>query len=74
MAIPSDERDYPWFLPQHASIDGGSWVRPRLVGWPDFQFDTSQVIHEALVRGEYLPSDWAKLQGYRDALMERAES
>lgn len=52
----------------------GSWVRPRLVGWPDFQFDTSQVIHEALVRGEYLPSDWAKLQGYRDALMERAES
>ena len=52
----------------------GSWVRPRLVGWPDFQFDTSQVIHEALVRGEYLPSDWTKLQGHRDALMERAES
>ena len=26
----------------------GSWVRPRLLGWPDVQFHTSLVIHEVL--------------------------
>jgi multiple sugar transport system substrate-binding protein len=26
----------------------GSWVRPRLLGWPDVQFQTSLLIHEVL--------------------------
>ncbi|MCX6429468.1 MAG: sugar ABC transporter substrate-binding protein [Actinobacteria bacterium] len=26
----------------------GSWVRPRVLGWPDVQFQTSLVIHQAL--------------------------
>ena len=50
----------------------GAWVRPRLVGWPDFQFGMSQVIHEALVRGDYLASDWTTMERHRDELMERA--
>lgn len=27
----------------------GAWVRPRVLGWPDVQFESSQVIHKALV-------------------------
>lgn len=26
-----------------------AWVRPRILGWPDVQFETSQVIHQILV-------------------------
>jgi multiple sugar transport system substrate-binding protein len=26
-----------------------AWVRPRVLGWPDVQFESSQVIHKALV-------------------------
>lgn len=27
----------------------GAWVRPRVLGWPDVQFESSQIIHKALV-------------------------
>ncbi len=27
----------------------GAWVRPRILGWPDVQFESSQIIHKALV-------------------------
>lgn len=27
----------------------GAWVRPRVLGWPDVQFESSQIIHRALV-------------------------
>lgn len=26
-----------------------AWVRPRVLGWPDVQFESSQIIHQALV-------------------------
>jgi multiple sugar transport system substrate-binding protein len=26
-----------------------AWVRPRLLGWPDVQFQSSRIVHEALV-------------------------
>lgn len=50
----------------------GAWVRPRLVGWPNFQFGMSQIIHQALVRGDYLASDWMTMERHRDELVERA--
>jgi multiple sugar transport system substrate-binding protein len=39
----------------------GSWVRPRVVGWPDFQFDTSQVIHRILAEKKVTSADWADI-------------
>lgn len=27
----------------------GAWVRPRVLGWPDVQFESSQIIHKALL-------------------------
>ena len=27
----------------------GAWVRPRLLGWPDIQFESSQIIYKALL-------------------------
>jgi multiple sugar transport system substrate-binding protein len=27
----------------------GAWVRPRVLGWPDVQFESSQLIHKALL-------------------------
>ena len=50
-----------------------SWVRPRVVGWPDFQFAVSQVIHHALVNKEFTASDWSKLAEQVDRLREKAE-
>ena len=47
----------------------GSWVRPRLVGWPDFQFDVSQVIHRSLVAGKFQLADWTEMEKHRDALL-----
>jgi multiple sugar transport system substrate-binding protein len=49
----------------------GAWVRPRLVGWPDFQFEVSQIIHQALVRGSFREKDFARMEAHRDALRER---
>jgi len=28
-----------------------AWVRPRILGWPDVQFESSQIIHKALLTG-----------------------
>jgi multiple sugar transport system substrate-binding protein len=50
----------------------GSWVRPRLVGWPDFQFDVSQVIHQALVAQRFDAKDWALLEKHTATLRERS--
>ncbi len=47
-----------------------SWVRPRMVGWPDFQFDLSQVIHGALVKGSFVDADWDDMLRIRDSLLE----
>ena len=33
----------------------GAWVRPRVLGWPDVQFERSQVIHKALVNRRATP-------------------
>ena len=50
----------------------GSWVRPRLVGWPDFQFDVSQVIHQALVAQRFDAKDWALMDQHTATLRERS--
>jgi multiple sugar transport system substrate-binding protein len=47
-----------------------SWVRPRMVGWPDFQFDLSQVIHRSLLRGSFAQTDWDDMLRIRDSLLE----
>lgn len=51
-----------------------SWVRPRMVGWPDFQFDLSQVIHKSLLRGSFAQSDWDDMLRIRDSLLERGSN
>jgi len=35
----------------------GAWVRPRLFGWPEVQFATSQIIHRILNEKKYALSD-----------------
>ena len=35
----------------------GAWVRPRLFGWPEVQFATSQIIHKILSDKKYALSD-----------------
>ena len=50
----------------------GSWVRPRLVGWPDFQFDVSQVIHQALVAQRFDAKDWELMEQHTATLRERS--
>ncbi len=61
-----------WLSPRMNSLTGnffrntlrsmeGSWVRPRVVGWPDFQFDASQVIHRILANKKVTAADWAEL-------------
>lgn len=34
----------------------GAWVRPRILGWPDVQFESSQIIHKALLARAVNPS------------------
>ena len=50
-----------------------SWVRPRVVGWPDFQFAVSRVIHQALVNKVFNASDWSEMVAQVEHLRERAE-
>lgn len=50
----------------------GAWVRPRLVGWPDFQFDVSHVIHRVLMNKRFSSEDWALIERYRETLLERS--
>ncbi|MEI6406991.1 MAG: sugar ABC transporter substrate-binding protein [Actinomycetes bacterium] len=33
-----------------------AWVRPRVLGWPDVQFHSSQLIHQALVERKSTPA------------------
>lgn len=49
----------------------GAWVRPRLVGWPDFQFDVSQVIHRSLVAGKFTGADWSEMEKHQESLLAR---
>jgi multiple sugar transport system substrate-binding protein len=68
-----------WLSPRMNSLTGnffrntlrsiqGSWVRPRLVGWPDFQFDVSQVIHRSLVNKKFEAADWSQMEKHQDEL------
>lgn len=52
----------------------GSWVRPRLVGWPDFQFDVSQVIHRSLVNRKFEAADWFEMEKHQDELLGKQGS
>ncbi len=52
----------------------GSWVRPRLVGWPDFQFDVSQVIHRSLVNRKFEAADWSQMEKHQDELLGKQSS
>ncbi len=40
-----------------------AWVRPRVLGWPDVQFQTSQVIHSALVDRKITQSTVEEISG-----------
>lgn len=35
----------------------GAWLRPRIYGWPEVQFATSQIIHRILTQKKYLAGD-----------------
>lgn len=50
----------------------GAWVRPRLVGWPDFQFDASQVIHRVLMNKRFGSEDWALFEQHCETLLARS--
>lgn len=74
-----------WLSPRMNSLTGnffrntlrsieGSWVRPRLVGWPDFQFDVSQVIHRSLVNRKFEAADWSQMEKHQDELLGKQGS
>lgn len=48
-----------------------AWVRPRMIGWPDFQYDTSQVIHQALVAKRFDVDDWHRMVHIAETLQEK---
>ena len=50
-----------------------SWVRPRLVGWPDFQYEVSHVIHRCLVTRSFGPPEWSQILHQTQLLRERSE-
>jgi multiple sugar transport system substrate-binding protein len=43
-----------------------AWVRPRVLGWPDYQLALSLVVHRILVNREYSSADLSELQGLPD--------
>ena len=47
-----------------------AWVRPRMVGWPDFQYDLSQVIHKALVNQRFGREDWSSMRSIVEVIQE----
>ena len=47
-----------------------AWVRPRMIGWPDFQYDLSQVIHKALVEKRFGADDWTSMLNIAEAIQE----
>lgn len=40
-----------------------AWVRPRIFGWPDVQYQASLIIHECLVKKSFTASDIERIQG-----------
>lgn len=48
-----------------------AWVRPRMIGWPDFQYDTSQIIHHALVAKQFGRDDWQHMLRITETLQEK---
>lgn len=49
----------------------GAWVRPRLIGWPDYQFDVSQVIHRTLLAGRFESADWSEMVKHGEILLAK---
>ncbi len=47
----------------------GAWVRPRIIGWPDFQFEVSQIIHESLTQGAFDNNNFDEMLRHRDRLL-----
>ena len=39
-----------------------AWVRPRIYGWPEVQYATSQIIHRILTEKKFLTSDLAAIE------------
>ena len=39
-----------------------AWVRPRVFGWPDVQYQTSLIIHECLVKKSFNARDIARIE------------
>lgn len=66
-----NELTHSFFRNTLRSIEG-AWVRPRLVGWPDFQFDTSQVIHRVLTKKAFDDEDWELIMKHANRLLERS--
>lgn len=66
-----NELTHSFFRNTLRSIEG-AWVRPRLVGWPDFQFDTSQVIHRVLTKKAFDDEDWELIMKHANTLLERS--
>lgn len=50
-----------------------AWVRPRMVGWPDFQYDTAQVIHQALVAKHFGSQEWESMISIAEKLTETSQ-
>ena len=48
-----------------------AWVRPRIFGWPEVQFATSQIIHRILSEKKFVPSDLQAIEDtYRAHIKE----
>ena len=43
-----------------------AWVRPRILGWPDVQYQSSLIIHEILKKKSYTSGDITAIQGTFD--------
>jgi len=41
-----------------------SWVRPRVLGWPDVQFETSLVIHKVLMESKFSKATVNQIAGF----------
>ncbi len=45
----------------------GAWVRPRVFGWPEVQFASSQIIHRILAEKKFVESDLAAIESCYEA-------
>lgn len=49
----------------------GAWVRPRIYGWPEVQFASSQIIHRILTQKRYVAGDLDAIERtYEDHIKE----